>query len=812
MAGPHGAVPACPVRAFVEPLARADVRRALPIRPRHVRLEVELDPRVHRVTGRVTHTVEAIGDGVDIVPLDAADLEVHAAHRDGTPLAVVPHARGVEVVLDPPLAAGEQAAISLSFTAHPSRGLYFIEGDAPQAWTQGAMEDHHHWFPCFDAPQHLVTTEVIATVPEGLMAVSNGEPVAFGEPADAGRVRFHWRHDTPHALYLLTLVVDALVCLEDDRGPVPIFHYVPPGREAEAKALFARLPQMLTWFGEATGRPYPYPRYGHVFLRAFMWGGMENTTLTSLTDNALVDPQHLVGEDLERLVVHELAHQWYGNLIAPRGWPQIWLNESLATYFELLGMQHLEGDDDFAWRLAQERASYLAEARKRYARPVVTRTYAHPYVLFDRHAYEKGGLVLHTLRDQIGDAAFWRGIRRYTERCAGTAAETADLRRAFEDESGRDLTDFFEQLVYTAGHPEVRVAWTWRRGVGVCITLDRLDDGTQALDLAVAVHARGATRRLRVPLDRGAQAVVVPSDHPPLWVAVDPDGACLVELDESRLSDAELRARLDPAHAPVALRMRTATGLGQRGLARNTEALGATLRDDPAWPVRAAAATALGQHRSRAARAHLLDAARDATHWRVRAAAGRALGEGADASWIKTIDGLLADEPAPRVRAALLTGLGSIRDAAARSVLRRHLDQPSPRECVGAAAIGALVEHEQPDVIDELMLRAQLGHARGLRQAAIGGLARLARLEATDRKDRLRIREALEGFLGDALFHIRASAIRALQRLGDDAARPALERAHGAERFEALRRLIREALGHIEAARAKAAPPAKPGA
>ena len=139
---------------------------------------------------------------------------------------------------------------------------------------------------------------------------------------------------------------------------------------------------------------------------------------------------HRVEEDVERLIAHELAHQWFGDLIAPRGWPELWLNESFATYFELLCMQALEGDDDFARRLMTVRDSYFTEVETRYARPIVTRRYAHPYVLFDRHAYEKGCLVLHTLRDQLGEAAFWAGVQAYVAHAAGSAADTAALRSA----------------------------------------------------------------------------------------------------------------------------------------------------------------------------------------------------------------------------------------------------------------------------------------------------------------------------------------------------------------------------------------------
>ncbi|MEZ4465774.1 MAG: M1 family aminopeptidase [bacterium] len=231
------------------------------------------------------------------------------------------------------------------------------------------------------------------------------------------------------------------------------------------------MPEMLAWFGEATGVPYPYPRYGHAILRRFMWGGMENTTLTSLTDFALVPAADRDAFDVERLFAHELAHQWFGDLIAPRGWPEIWLNESFATMVRDPLHGGAQRQRDFAARLQAWRDGYLAEARDRYARPVVTRRYAHPYVLFDRHAYEKGCLVLHTLRHQMGATAFDAGLLAYLQQARGTAAETALLRRCLEDASGLDLTDFADDFVEAGAHPRVRVSWSWERGVGLELTL-----------------------------------------------------------------------------------------------------------------------------------------------------------------------------------------------------------------------------------------------------------------------------------------------------------------------------------------------------
>ncbi len=786
-----------PIRSFTEPGARLDRRRPLPVRPTHVALDVTLDPAEERVAGQVTHTVRALGRAAAL-PLDAADMTVTRAARDGEACRFVTHAAGVDVLLDPPLEPGAEAAITLWFEARPSLGLYFVGGESPQAWTQGAMEDHHHWFPCFDAPQHLVTSEVSATVPRTYLALSNGEPQTLAEPVDDDTHRFHWRHDTPHALYLLTLVVDDLTCVEDQRGPVPLFHYVPPGREGDAKALFARVPEMMEWIGEATGRPYPYPRYGHVFLRAFMWGGMENTTLTSLTETALVPGRYVAEEELERLVAHELAHQWFGDLIAPRGWPQIWLNESFATYFDMMTMGALNGPETFVAMLDTYRASYLEEAARRYVRPVVTRRYVHPYVLFDRHAYEKGALTLHTLRCQLGEDDFWRGLRLYVERAAGTAAETADLRQAFEDATGADLTDFFEQFVYREGHIELKVQWSWRPAVGLTLELTRTDDGDQALDLPLAIHVAGEMRRATVAIGPGDRTLTLPCEHPPLWVALDPEAHCLVELDERAETDRALFARLDPDHAPVALRLRTTRRLAGRGTRAHTRALAECLARDPAWVVRMGAAEALGEHRNDDARKALLEAARGDGHVRVRCAAGAGLGQGAGADWVKTIEGLVAEERSPRVRAALLGGLGAIRDSAAAGVLRRHLDQPSPRDRIASAAVSGLAAQEDPDAIDELVLRTESGHAKGVRRAALAGLAKLGKLDGLDRKPARRIRETIEARLADDDFHVRLSAVLAAQTLGDKALVPALERAHGAERFAMIQRYIREALGHIK--------------
>ncbi len=783
------------VRQFGEAAAREDRRRPLQVEPLHVRLEVQVDPRNPVVKGQVTHRVRGLVEGITRVALDAEEMEIHAARQGGEAVAFHLFDGGVELALRP-LGLDALCELELDFTARPSLGLFFVDGDRPQAWTQGAMEDHHHWFPCFDAPEHMVTSEVIAIVPEGLRAVSNGVPLVEDEPVEGGR-RFHWRHDSRHALYLLSLVVDDSVCVVDERGPVPLYTYVPAGREGDAELIFDRVPQMMEYFAEATGLPYPYPRYGHVFLQNFVWGGMENTTLTSLTDAALIEGRHLEEENLERLIAHELAHQWFGDLIAPRGWPELWLNESFATYFEQLCMAALDGPDDFARRMMGERDSYLGEARGRYARPIVTRNYVHPYVLFDRHAYEKGCLVLHTLRDQIGDAAWWQGLRAYVAACKGSAAETPQLRRCFEAACGLDLSEFFDHFVTGSGHPKVRVDWRYDPRGGVEVDLKRTDDGPHVVYCELLVCAEGELHRRRVRVAPGERTIVVDAPRP-LWVALDPEQRCLIEVDESAASQTALHARL-LAPAPRELRMRTARVLGKRGTPASTRVLARCLAEDPSEAVRIEVAAALGKHRSDAARYALLGAfATPDPSWRVRRAAGKALGVGAPESLVERFEDLLGAEPSHRARCGLLRGLGQIKHAEARAALFGYLDLESPRHCVAAAAVSALAAQEDAEVVDELEIRARAGHPRQVRTAAIGGMARVARAEGIEAAVKRRVRKALEGYLSDPNYHVRGSAVAGLARIASKRSKGALERAHGGELYALLRRKMREALGKLK--------------
>src|SRR5208283_332536 len=205
---------------------------------------------------------------------------------------------------------------------------------------------------------------------------------------------------------------------------------------------FGRTPDMVSHFSAITGVPYPWSRYSQVVVSDFIFGGMENTTATTMYEHILYDERASIDVTSDDLIAHELAHQWFGDYVTCRDWPEAWLNEGFATFMELVFREKHLGRDEYFYGLKADLDAYLGEAHGRYRRPIVCREYEAPLDLFDRHLYEKGGVVLHLLRTELGDSLFWAGIKLYLTRHAHGIVETSDLMRALEDASGRGLGRF----------------------------------------------------------------------------------------------------------------------------------------------------------------------------------------------------------------------------------------------------------------------------------------------------------------------------------------------------------------------------------
>jgi aminopeptidase N len=637
-----------------------------------------------------------------------------------------------------------------------------------------------------------MTTEVVAHVPGGWYALSNGRLVSTRKPK-TGNWTYHWKLADPHASYLLTLVAGQFEEIADEvkvgDRTVPLTYLVPKGREQDAARTFAHTPQMIEHFGQITGVDFPWNKYAQVVVADFVFGGMENTTATTLYEHILVDKRAALDVSPDDLIAHELAHQWFGDFVTCRAWYEGWLNEGFATFFEHVWREKLLGQDEYAYSLKADLESYAAEARGRYRRPIVCQDYDAPLDLFDRHLYEKGGLVLHALRAELGDKLFWQGVGAYLNANARGIVETRDLQRAMERVSGHALGRFFEQWVYKPGHPELEVDVYWEKETLYVRTrqTQSTSDGVPAhfdlpLDLDLAIDGRVESRRLQVT--EREQAFAVPAPVRPAFIVVDPQMRVVGEV-RVRLPGDMLREQL--RRAPTARgRWLAVQALSRIDDSATIEALTRTLlRETEFWGTRAEAAAALGKIKGRGC-LEALKACATTAHPKVRRAVIEALGNFRVREAYESIKPHAIRDDSYLVEAEAARALGRTRDPAALEVLVEMLERQSWFDVVRAGAIDGLAALRDDRAISLLSARVRYGHPPRARRAAVLSLPKLA----TDRKTR----ETIELLLDDPDPLFRIDAVRALGELGDTKARPALRDRLESDLDPRVRRRIREVI------------------
>jgi aminopeptidase N len=790
-------------RPFAPPGAPTHYLPDRPVSVQHVRLEFELDLAARQLVGRASLTLRCRRDDVRRIELDAVDMDITEVKIDGA-RSTNHHHDGKRLAIDLGQAHGRDTTlvVAVAYQCSPRRGLYFIGPDEHQpnrplqCWTQGQDEDARHFWPGLDMPAEKATSEVICTAPAGLFVLSNGERRERKDLPD-GRTRWHYVLDTPHPAYLVTLVCGPFVEVAD-RAPetgVSVFYYVVPGHEAHARRSFGRTPEMIDFFSKRIGVAYPHRQYSQIAVADFIFGGMENTTATTLTDQVLLDERAAVDHDVESLVAHELAHQWWGDLLTCREWPEAWLNEGFATYFEYVWREFAHGRDEADNAQLADTEAYLGEAGK-YQRPIVCRQYDEPIELFDAHLYDKGGRVLHMLRHQLGDDLFWAALKRYAERHAHGSVETRDLVRAIEDVSGHNLDAFFDQWVRSPGHPELEAAWRWddERGIG-SLKLEQKQEGDRAFQFDLRVEfelADGGFRSDRFSVRERSHTFEIALPARPKQVVFDPGDVIVKTLKFDKPRPLWTR-QLEAARLGVD-RILAARALGELPGAESERALGQALGKDQFWAVRAAAARALGQIQTSEARL-LLEAARIDAHPKVRRAIAGALAEFiADPQAGRVLsEWAESGDPSVFVEGAAALGVGQTRAPGATSLLPRLLTRDSFQDIIRARALeglGASADERALPILEAAYSPAASFQAR---RAALAGLVRIAEGTPNAR----RARELLERGLGDRDFRVRMEAAQGLATLGDSKAIPALERAARAELDGRAKRRLRQAVVEI---------------
>jgi aminopeptidase N len=697
----------------------------------HQRIEVRnFDWDSTSFDARVSTSLVSLRPGLDSVVLDMGrSLRV----RSVTPARSYARPGDTLVVrLARPAGFGDTVRFTVDYhgAIHQGQGLYFFKDDGrphrpQQVYSGGGTDGNPRWLPTWGGPADKATWELAATVPAGLTVVSNGRRVSE-RPAPGGMHTVTWRQEKPASTYLISLAVAPFAKISDRWRGIPVEYYVYREDSALARPLFGITPDMMETYSRLTGVPYPWSKYAQVTVADFI-GGMENVSATTLVD-WLPDARAYRDRPWYRqsLIPHELAHQWFGDLVTAEDWGNYWLNEGMAEFMpgQYWGAKHgAHAEQDYY--LAEYQQYLGVDARRRM--PLATYS--------SNNVYPKGALVLEMLKAQLEPGPFWAAIHRYLTRHAYGNATTDDLRQAVLDATGQNLGWFWSQWIYSTGYPQFVVTSAYdsaARALTLTVRQTQVDTATAdstgfrfavplafRAPIAIRVGTVAGDVVRRVTIDRREQAVRIDSlPGPPTMVAFDDDNAVVKTLEFEQPTPwlATMLAR----HRHLWQRAWAVQQLARRATdPAAAAALAAAVRGADYFLTRAQAAEGLSAFPAAVAVPALEVAAHD-TAAQVResavAALGRVGGEGALAvarrAW-------LADS-SDQVRAAALLALARLGAPDARAAVLEGLGLPSYRDAIQNAAITLAVQHGDPELV------AALGRVVGSQSLPAIALAALA--------------------------------------------------------------------------------------
>ncbi|MEH2449272.1 MAG: M1 family metallopeptidase [Nostoc sp.] len=723
-------------KPFELPGARPHYNPDRPGQVEHIFLDLSLNIPKQSYQGSCSIRLLPIRNGIDRLTLDAVNLNIESVHVDEVPQNFDYDGEQLSIQLSEATQIAKRLLIAIAYSvAKPQRGIYFIQPDKhypnkpTQVWTQGEDEDSRFWFPCFDYPGQLSTSEIRVRVPNPLVAISNGELINTTEDGDYKI--YHWSQQQVHPTYLMTLAIGDFAEIQDEWNGKPVTYYVEKGREEDAKRSMGKTPRMIEFLSQKYGYPYPFPKYAQVCVDDFIFGGMENTSTTLLTDRCLLDERAaLDNRNTEALVVHELAHQWFGDLVVIKHWSHAWIKEGMASYSEVMWTEQEYSLEEAAYYRLLEARRYLSEDSSRYRRPMVTHVYREAIELYDRHIYEKGSCVYHMIRAQLGDELFWQAIQTFVQDNAHKTVETVDLLRAIEKATGRNLLFLFDQYVYRGGYPDFKVVYSWDGDASlgkITVTQTQAAEGKNGskdlFDLKIPIGFgyplqeevisgelkvknnfqlqthNSQLKTFVVRVNEREQSFYFPLENKPRFISFDV-GNNYLKTVALEYPIPELKAQLESDPNPIS-RIYAAEALAKKGGLEATIALSAALKNDPLWGVRVEVAKQLAQIN--------LDQAFD----------GLVLG--------------LKDKNA-FVRRSVVEALAQIKTAESYKVVRSLLQKGDPSyyveatasRVIGAIASANLEEKPKEDKVLKLLkgvLEEKAGWNEVVRSGAVAGLA-----------------------------------------------------------------------------------------
>lgn len=585
----------------------------------HTNLDVRFDWNQQHLLGKATLDLTPYFYATNKLTLDAKGFEIKevALMKNGakSPLSYTYDENAyINITLDKEYKAGEKYQIFVDYVAKPNdlevvagtaitdeRGLYFInplgeeEGKPKQIWTQGETEFNSCWFPTIDSPNEKSTQETAMTVASKYKTLSNGKFIGSTNNGDGTRTD-RWKQDIHHAPYLFMMAVGEFEVIEDSWNGIPVNYYVEKEYAPYAQQIFGNTPEMMTFYSELLDYPYPWDKYHQIVVRDFVSGAMENTSAVIFYDGMNRDFRALLDEDGEDIIAHELFHHWFGDIVTCESWSNLPLNESFATYGEYLWMEYKYGKDEADHHIMMDMRAHFSSSRNDEGkRHMIRYYYDEKEDMFDTHSYQKGGRILHMLRNYVGDEAFFASLQKYLKDNEYQAVEMAQLRLAFEEVTGEDLNWFFNQWFFNVGHPILEIEHEYLEEGKVLVSVKQTqDEDPFELPVAIDIYTEDPMNvgrpqekqvmRKNVVVSSREETFVFEVPSRPKLVNFDADKMLLCQKTENKTVEeyayqlANSPNFLDRYEVPMNLREEQASALAQETILAALE--------DPYWSVR----------------------------------------------------------------------------------------------------------------------------------------------------------------------------------------------------------------------------------
>ncbi len=522
----------------------------------HTKLDVVLDFPKAYLHGKEWLTLKPHFYPTDSVRLDAKGMEIRevslVSGNTKKPLKYKYDGRELRITLDKTYTRNDKYTLYFDYTAKPdefdaqgsaaitdAKGLYFInprgeEKNKPtQVWTQGETEASSVWFITIDKPNMKTTQEISITVPEKYVTLSNGLLTSQKKNSNGTRTDT-WSQTLPHAPYLFFLGAGEFSIIKENYKGKEVSYYVEKEWAPYAKGIFGNTPEMIRFFEEQLQVPFPWAKYAQFVGRDYVSGAMENTTATIHQESAYQNNRQLAdGNHWEETIAHELFHQWFGDLVTAESWSHLTVNESFANYSEYLWDEYKYGKDFADAHHVSDMNGYMMSGSEH--KHLVRHFYADKEDMFDAVSYNKGGRILHMLRNYVGDDAFWASLNNYLTTNKFKAGEAHQVRLAFEEVTGKDLSWFWDQWYYNNGHPKLKISYNYDVAGKTLVIVEQTQPGRIfRLPVAVDIYANGARTRHNVWVDDKVDSLWFDTPVKPELVNFDAEKILLAEKTDNK--------------------------------------------------------------------------------------------------------------------------------------------------------------------------------------------------------------------------------------------------------------------------------------